>query len=51
MMYDYFNIRDMYLYTRAQREYSSTNLIKFQKVYMHILKNRQEIISADKTNI
>ena len=39
------------LYTRAQKEYSSTNSIKCQKPsLMHITKNRQKIIAADKSN-
>ena len=37
-------------YTRAQKEYSSTNSIKCQKALMHITKIRQNIISADKSN-
>ena len=37
-------------YTRAQKEYSSTNSIICQKALMHITKIRQNIIAADKSN-
>ena len=37
-------------YTRAQKEYSSTNFIKCQKALMYITKIRQNIIAEDKSN-
>ena len=37
-------------YTRAQKEYSSTNSITCQKALMYITKIRQNIIAADESN-